>query len=305
MNQTVSAAKIQEEKAKSGTLIVAHTYQPPEILALADVTGDSFALSVAASKADAERVLMCGVRFMAETVKILSPKKEVILASPDAGCPMAEQIEPARVARFKKENPGVPVVAYINTSARLKAECDVCVTSSTAVKIVRALPEETLLFIPDKNLGAWVQTQIPEKKLILWDGYCPVHNTITAADVTVAKAAHPGAKVALHPECPAAALALADTIGSTKEIIDFCLAETGPVIIGTERGVADNLLVTHPERELYYLCPEKLLCPDMKRTSVADVYACLRGEVGEVIELDEDIRLAAKRCVDAMLRYGG
>jgi quinolinate synthase len=152
-----------------------------------------------------------------------------------------------------------------------------------------------MLFIPKKPC-AWVQSMVPEKRLMLWDGYCPVAQHHYTADVAAAKAAHPGAKVALHPECPADALALADTIGSTKEIIDFCLAETGPVIIGTERGVADNLLLAHPERELYYLCPEKLLCPDMKRTSVADVYACLRGEAGEVIELDEDIRLAPTLC---------
>jgi len=305
MNKTELIQAITEEKKKRGTLIAAHTYQPPEIIGIADFTGDSFALSVAAAKTEAPRVILCGVRFMAETVKILSPEKEVILAAPGAGCPMAEQISPDRVARFKQENPGIPVVAYINTTAELKARCDVCVTSSTAVKIVSALPAKEILFIPDKNLGAWVQNKVPEKNIILWDGYCPVHNAVTAADILAAKAAHPAAKIALHPECPPDALDLADMIGSTKEIIDYCLKQTGSVVIGTERGVADMLTLKYPERDFFYLCPEKLVCPDMKLTALTDVYRCLLGEGGEIIELDEEIRLAAKKCVDKMIELGG
>lgn len=295
--------KINRLKKESGAAIFAHTYQPPEIIEIADLSGDSFALAQAARSFDAKKIIMCGVRFMAESIKILSPEKTVILASPNASCPMASQISPERVRRFKAENPGVPVVVYINTTAELKAECDICVTSSSALKIVSSLSEKELLFIPDKNLGAWIAKQVPDKKVILWDGYCPVHASLTAEEVENAKKAHPGAKLALHPECPPEVLALADMIGSTKEIIDFALAEKGGVIIGTERGVADTLTLKHPEKELYYLSPEKLVCPNMKMTGLADVVLCLEGQGGEIMQINEETRLRAAKCIYEMLKF--
>lgn len=297
--------RILELKQQRGITILAHTYQRPEILDVADITGDSFKLSAVASTLESQTVVMCGVRFMAETVKILSPHKRVILASAQATCPMAEQILPERVRAFKKENPDALVCAYINTSAALKAECDVCVTSSSAVNIVRKLDAKRILFIPDKNLGAFVKREVPEKEIILWDGYCPVHNQITAQDVQAARQAHPGALVAMHPECPPEAVKLADMVGSTADIIGFIHESDCPVIVATERGVVDDLSLKYPEKGLYQLCPDKLVCEDMKMTTLEELYRAVCGEGGCEVSLDENLRHRAKKSIDAMLQYGG
>lgn len=297
---------LAREKEKSGTLILAHTYQAPEILAAADIRGDSYALAKAATACQNERVVVCGVRFMAETVKILSPEKTVVLPKKRATCPMAEQISPARVRAFRAEHPDVTVVAYINTTAALKAECDVCVTSSSAVKIVRALPGRKILFIPDQNLGAWVRDQCPEKEILLWDGCCPVHNSITQQDVLRARARHPGAKLAMHPECPPEALRHADMIGATSAIIDYALQnEQEDIIFGTECGVYDDLVQKYPQRHFYQLRGDKLVCPDMKLTTLQDVYMAVTGDAGEEIGLEEPLREVARRSLDNMLKYGG
>ncbi len=306
MKQEELLRLLVREKEKSGTLILAHTYQAPEILAAADVCGDSYALAKAATAYQNERVVVCGVRFMAETVKILSPDKTVVLPKKRATCPMAEQISPQRVRAFRAENPDVTVVAYINTTAALKAECDVCVTSSSAVKIVRALPGRKILFIPDKNLGAWVRRQCPEKEIILWDGCCPVHNSITQQDVLRAKAQHPNAKLTMHPECPPDALQHADMIGATSAIIDYALQNgQEDIIFGTECGVYDDLVQKHPQRHFYQLRGDKLVCPDMKMTALQDVYMAVAGDTGEEIVLEEELRKAAKHSLDNMLKYGG
>ena len=254
---------------------------------------------------DAKRVLLCGVRFMAETVKILSPEKTVILAHPRAGCPMAEQIDPGRVKTFRAENPGAAVCAYINTTAALKAQADVCVTSSTAVKIVSRLPQKDILFIPDKNLGAYVQSQLPEKNILLWDGFCYVHNGVRPEMILKLKAEHPGAKVALHPECRPDCVALADMVGSTKAIIDYALSTDDEIILVTERGVCDKLSRDHSNRKFYQLEEDLLTCMNMKLTTLQQVADALAGRGGEEIVMEESLRLAAKRPIDAMLRYGG
>lgn len=295
---------VLEEKKRTNTLILAHTYQTPEVLAVADLTGDSFALAKAAETLEAPRALLCGVRFMAETLKILSPEKEVIISHPDAGCPMAEQIDPKEVEAYRKAHPDHGVCAYVNTTAQLKALADVCVTSSSAVSIVRKLPYQDILFLPDKNLGSFVADAVPEKNIHLMNGYCPVHNEITAQDILDMKAAHPGAKVAIHPECPREAVALADMIGSTKAIIDYVNTREDDVILVTERGVYDNLVLQHPNRNLYQLCPEKMTCADMKKTTLQDVYDALTGKGGEVISLDESLRLKALGSITSMLQYG-
>lgn len=296
---------IKIQKEKSGALILAHTYQPPEITDIADVTGDSYALAKAATEYGNKEVIVCGVRFMAETVKLLSPEKRVVLPAPDASCPMAEQISPERVKKFKKEHPDAAVVAYVNTSAALKAECDVCITSSSAVKIVSAIENKDILFIPDKNLGAFVQKQLPEKNIILWDGFCPVHNSVSADDAKNAKEKYKSALLAVHPECPGEVLQYADYIGSTAGIIDFAVKAQKPVIIGTEGGVYDTLILKHRDRTFYQLTPEKLICPDMKKTSLNDVYNALTGSSGEEIELDGELMKKARICLDNMLKYGG
>ncbi len=296
--------EIRRLKEKTGTLILAHTYQPPEIIELADITGDSFALAKKSLSAGAKRVIMCGVRFMAESVKILSPETTVILPAPEATCPMAEMISPDRVREYKKNNPEARVVAYINTTAALKAECDVCVTSSSALKIVEQLDAPEILFIPDKNLGSFVRDSFPDKNIVLWDGYCPIHAQISEEDVLKAKALHPDALLAIHPECAPEAVRHADMAGSTAEIIDFALASDKPVIIGTEKGVADYLIPKYPEKSFYYLCPDKLVCRDMKYVTPEKVLAALKGEGGEEIELDRQLIEKALHPINEMLRLG-
>lgn len=297
--------QIKKLKEQKNAVILAHTYQSPRIQQAADFVGDSYAMAVFASKIRGrETAIVCGVRFMAETVKLLAPELKVLLPAPDAGCPMAEQIAPERVRAFRVENPDAAVAAYVNTSAALKAECDVCVTSSSAVRIIRSLPQEKILFIPDQNLGAYVQEQVPEKQLILWDGYCPIHSRITEQDVLNAKRAHPGAVVAMHPECRPEALRHAELIGSTKEIIDFMKSAPGPVIVATERNVYDKLAPELPDKTFYQLCPDKLICEDMAKVTPELVLRAFSGG-GEVIHPDPAITAGARRALDNMLKYGG
>ena len=306
MNTTELKQAILQAKKDTGTLILAHTYQAPDIIDIADISGDSFALSkAAAGMPEVRRVLLCGVRFMADTVKILSPQKEVVLSHKRATCPMAEQIAPERVRAFRQEHPDVCVCAYINTSTELKAECDVCVTSSTAVKIVSSLPSEKVLFIPDQNLGGYVAQFVPEKEIILWDGCYPTHHSVSVKDVQEAKAKHPGAKIAVHPECRREVVELCDFIGSTSEIISYCKRVSDDVIIATERGVCEKLARDYPERGFFQLAPGKLTCPNMKMTTLQNVYDALLGNFGDVIEIEESLRLRAKRSIDNMLKYGG
>ena len=297
--------KIIQAKKETGTVILAHTYQEPDIIDVADITGDSFFLSKKAAELKAKRVVMCGVRFMAESVKILSPETETVLPVSDATCPMAEQILPGRVRKFKEENPGVCVVAYINTTAALKAECDVCVTSSSAIKIVKALKEKDILFIPDKHLGSFVAKNVPEKNIILWDGYCPVHAQLTKEDVLECKKAHPDAVFAVHPESPEEVVELADMVGATSEIIKYAKEQKGEVIIGTERGVVDYLSLNEPDGERFIqLSPEKLCCIDMKKISLEDVYNAVAGNGAEKIELPEELREKALTSINRMLELG-
>lgn len=305
MNKQELTKAILEEKKKRNITILAHTYQSPEILEIADVTGDSYALSVAATKLDTDTVLMCGVRFMAETVKILSPEKRVILSHKKAGCPMAEQLTPEMITDYKKDHPNTTVVAYINTTAELKAVCDVCVTSSSAVRIVEKLPGEDILFIPDQNLGAFVAKQVQGKNIHLMNGCCPTHHRIMAEDILEMKAKHPNAKVAMHPECRPEAVALADYVGATSGIIKFTMGTDDEVIIATERGVYDYIHYKHPDKKIYQLCPDKLTCVNMKYTTLQGVYDAITGSGGCDIEMDEELRLLAKRPIDNMLKYGG
>lgn len=294
--------RVKEEK---DICILAHSYQAREIVEAADFTGDSYQLSVMAAKAPQKTVLMCGVRFMAETVKMLSEDKRVILANPTAGCPMAEQMEPEMIEYFKEKNPGYTVVAYINTTAALKTVCDVCVTSSTAVRIVRSIPHDKILFIPDCNLGDYVQKQIPEKEIRLLQGGCPIHAVVTAREVEAARALHSGALVLVHPECVPAVVSLADFTGSTSAIMEH--AKQSPAkefIIGTEISIAEHLQYLCPDKKFYPLS-KKLICPNMKMTTLADVWAAVNGQGGEEIDLPADTLHKARRCIDEMIRLGG
>lgn len=291
-------------KDEQDVCILAHSYQTREITEIADFTGDSFALSVAASKVPNKTVIMCGVRFMAETVKLLSPEKTVYLSNPTAGCPMAEQMDKEMIAEFKKQNPDYTVVAYINTTTDLKTVCDVCVTSSSAVKIVKKLEGKNILFIPDCNLGAFVAKQIPEKNIKLMQGGCPVHAAVPYSAVENAKKLHPDALLLVHPECVPKIAAAADYVGSTSGIIDYAMNSSAKeFIIGTELAIATHLAYECPEKKFYTLSKE-IICPNMKATTLVDIYKILADKDGEKIELDIDTMTKARVCIDRMIELG-
>ena len=301
--------EIQEEilrlKKKNDVCILAHSYQASEITEIADFVGDSYALSVKAQDVPQKNVMMCGVRFMAETVKILSPEKTVYLANPIAGCPMAEQMDRELISAVKKQFPDYAVVAYINTTADLKTVCDVCVTSSSAVRIVKEMEADKILFIPDCNLGQYVAEQVPDKQIKLLQGGCPIHARVQKRDVDKARALHPNAKLLVHPECQPEVVREADYVGSTSGIMNEAKqSDEKEFIIGTEISIAEHLQYACPEKKFYPLTKE-LICPNMKATTLIDVLNVLRGEGGEEIVLEEETRLAAKRCIDEMIRRGG
>jgi len=296
--------KIQQLKKEKDICILAHSYQKREIIEAADFIGDSYQLSVMASKAPNKTIIMCGVRFMAETVKILSPEKTVYLANPTAGCPMAEQFDVEKIRELRSSNPDYAVVAYVNTTAELKTVADVCVTSSSAVKIVSAMENKDIIFIPDCNLGSFVAKELPEKNIMMLHGGCPVHSSITESAVLEAKAAHPNALFLVHPECVPAVVAHADFVGSTSAIMKFAEeSERDEFIIGTENSIAEHLQYSCPDKRFYYLS-KGLICPDMKATTLIDLYECVKNG-GEEVILPDDILSGARRCIDEMIRLGG
>lgn len=295
-------------KKENDICILAHSYQAHEILEIADFTGDSYALSVKAAQTANKNVIMCGVRFMAETVKILSPEKRVILANPDAGCVMADQMDKELIEQLKPSYEGYTIVAYINTTAALKTICDVCVTSSSAVQIVKNIENDKILFIPDCNLGAYVAEQVPEKHVELLRGGCPVHACVTVKEVQAARAAHPNAKLLVHPECVRAVQKEADYVGSTAGIMDYARnSDAEEFIIGTEISIAEHLQYECPDKRFYYLS-NGLVCNNMKLTTLMDVYYSVLGigsadcTGGEEIVMDEKTIRDAKKCIDEMIR---
>ena len=297
-------AEIIRLKREKDICILAHSYQAREIIEIADYTGDSFGLSVMASKAPQRYVIMCGVRFMAETVKILSPEKTVFLANGSAGCPMAEQLDKELLLKTKEIYPGYTVVAYINTTASLKTVCDVCVTSSSAVKIVGRIENKNILFVPDRNLGAYIAGQLPEKNIKLVHGGCPTHAAITAGAAEKAKIEHPSALLLVHPECLPEVVKMADFVGSTTAIMDYAKASSRrEFIIGTENRIAEHLQYECPGKKFYPLSKD-MICSNMRITTLVDVLDCASGDGGEEILLEPDTIAKAKRCIDEMLRLG-
>lgn len=300
--------KILKLKKETNTAILAHSYQAREIVEIADYTGDSYKLSVDAAKTDAENILFCGVHFMAETAKMLSPEKRVFLANKDAGCPMAEQMDRDMIAQIKQSEPDRTVVAYINTTAELKTVCDVCVTSSSALRIVNALESDKILFIPDCNLGGWVKKQIPEKDIKLLHGGCPTHAAVTVSEVKKAREEHPDALFLVHPECVPAVTALADYVGSTSGIMDFAKkSDCKEFIIGTETSIAEHLQYDCPDKKFYPLT-KNLVCRNMKLTTLPDVYNSLMGmNDGSAFEIlmSDELITSARKCIDEMIRLGG
>lgn len=305
----MTIAEIQQEiirmKKEQEVCILAHAYQGQEILEVADYMGDSYGLSVQASKSNCKGVIMCGVRFMAETCKILSPEKTVWLANPAAGCPMAEQLDLDFLRALKQKYPDHAVVAYINTTSELKTECDVCVTSSSAVEICKKLDADKILFIPDPNLGRYVAQQLPEKEFAFYTGGCPRHMIVTPEHVRKAKELHPNALLLVHPECRQEVVAQADYVGSTTGIMNFAKkSDHKEFIIGTENSIVQHLQFDCPEKQFYPLTVQ-LTCMNMKITTLMDIYNCLKGCGGEEITLPEDVMEGAGRCIHRMVELGG
>ena len=304
----LTTRELQDEiirlKKEKDICILAHAYQSHDIWEVADYVGDSYGLSVQAAKAAQSTVLMCGVRFMAETVKILSPQKRVLLSNSNAGCPMAEQMDVELISGVKKMYPDYTVVAYINTTSELKTICDVCVTSSSAVQIVKNIENKNILFIPDCNLGKWVADQVPEKNIKLLQGGCPTHVRMSKRDVEKARKAHPDALLLVHPECLPEVSELADYRGSTTGIMDYAKkSDAKEFIIGTENSIVQHLQFACPDKQFYPLSRDSV-CHNMKLTTLGAVNQSVKGTCGEEIKLDEEVRIKAKRCIDTMLELG-
>jgi quinolinate synthase len=300
---------MQEEilrlKKEKDFCILAHAYQTHDIVEIADFVGDSFGLSQQAQNAPQKNILMCGVRFMAETAKILSPKKRVLLSHPNAGCPMAEQLTLDELKKLREQYPDHAVVAYINTTSELKTLCDVCVTSASALKIVKQIPQKKIIFIPDCNLGGWIAEQVPEKEFVFIEGGCPIHTRITEKDVLRAREQHPEALILVHPECISDVTKHADFAGSTTAIMSYVAkSDAKEFVIGTDNSIVSHLSFDFPDKKFYKLS-KICVCHDMRLTTLADVYNCLNDNGGEEIVLDEQVREGAKRCIDNMLSYGG
>ncbi len=300
--------ELQEEilklKKEKDICILAHSYQAKEIVEIADFTGDSFALSVKAKSLPQKTIIMCGVKFMAETVKMLSPDKTVIMPNESAGCPMAEQMDVEYINSVKKDYPDYTVVAYVNTTAALKTISDVCVTSASAVNIVTKLPDKNILFIPDCNLGDYVAKKVPEKNIKLLKGGCPAHGSMREEDVLRAKAEHPNALFLVHPECPPEVVQYADYVGSTSGIMKFAEeSDEKEFIIGTENSIAELLAYQFPQKKFYFLSKD-LICADMKVTTLVDVYQAVAGIGGSAIELDSETIEKAVKCIDKMIELG-
>ena len=288
-------------KQERNAVIVAHNYQIDDVQALADVIGDSFALSKYCASVPQDVIVFCGVHFMAESAKILSPQKTVLLPEINAGCPMADMVTAEELRALKRDHPHAAVVCYINTSAAVKAESDICCTSSNAVKVIQSLAEEEIIFVPDKNLGNYIAKKVPGKRMIIWDGYCVTHHRVTLEDVQKAKKDDPDAVLLVHPECRPEVVELADFVGSTRQIIDFAAAsKEKKFIIGTEMGVLFSLKRNNPEKT-FYLASQGLICPNMKKTRLESVYNALK-QMRYTIELEEEIMIKARTTLERMLK---
>jgi len=291
--------KIQRLKVEKNALILAHYYQNDDIQEIADFVGDSYYLSKIAKECNENTIVFCGVKFMAESAKILSPEKTVLLPNIEAGCTMAEMINGEDVRELKKEHPNAKVVCYINSTAEVKAESDICCTSSNALKIINKLNLDEIIFIPDKNLGEYINEKAHVKDMILWNGFCRVHEFVSTEEIMEVKNADENVKVLVHPECNREIRKLADFIGSTGEIIDFATQDTGEkYIIVTEEGILYELKNKNPNKQ--FITPKTpMTCCSMKKTTLDDVYNSLLNKQYEVT-LDEKIRQAAYNCLNAM-----
>lgn len=298
-----TSAEVRTLARDRNAVIFAHNYQRPEVQEVADVVGDSLELARRAASAQAEVIVLAGVRFMAETAKILAPGKTVLLPRLDAGCPMADMITAGQLAAWKTENPGVPVVMYVNSSAEVKALTDVCCTSANAVEVVRSLGAPRVLFGPDRNLGRWIGEQLPDVGMVLWDGCCPIHDAVTFERVAEARDAHPDALVIAHPECLPEVSAAADAVLSTSQMLRFAAASHATeFIVVTEEGLLHGLQKAAPGKRFYPLNPT-MLCPNMKRTRLEDVRDALIDDE-RAIDVPADVAAAARASLERMTAIG-
>ncbi len=300
MNKAELKAEIAALKKRHKAVILAHNYQVDEVQEIADYTGDSFALSKLAASITAEVIVLCGVRFMAESAYILSPDKTILQPDIQAGCPLAESINPEGLEAKKKEYPEAAVVCYVNSSAEIKALSDICCTSSNAVEVVNSLKEREVIFVPDKNLASFVAVYT-DKKIIPWEGCCATHNEVTVDDVYKLRNLYPDGVVTVHPECRSEVTALADHVGSTNQIIKFAKETAAKkIIVGTEIGTLFKLKKDNPQKE-FYLLSRKLICPDMKLNNMAKIKDALTY-MQHQITVPDRIRKPAFRSLNRMLQ---
>jgi len=298
MNELIE--KINKLKKEKNAVILAHCYQNVEIDEVADYVGDSLYLSQMAAKTNADIIIFAGVYFMAQTAKILNPSRKVLLPRLESGCRMADMITLNQLREFKSKYPKMPTVCYINSTAEVKSECDICCTSSNAVKIVDSLKADEILFLPDTYLGKWVESQLGNVKVNTYTGFCPTHVQIRPNDVTEARKKYPNALVLAHPECHQSVVAMADYVGSTTGIMKFAAqSDKKEFIIATEKGVVDRLKRDYPEKE-FYLIKDNVICPNMKWHTLTDIYNALDREEHE-ITVDTEIASKALKCIDRML----
>jgi quinolinate synthase len=292
--------QIERLKAERNAVVLAHNYQPGEIQDLADFTGDSLGLSIRASQTDADVIVFCGVRFMAETAAILSPGKTVLLPEKSAGCPMADMINAEQLRQLKKENPDALVVCYVNSSAEVKAESDYCCTSANAVEVVDSLPQDKrIIFVPDQHLGQFVAERTG-RNLVLWPGYCTTHVLITVDDIKAARAKYPDAIVMTHPECNEPVKEISDEMLSTGQMLKFAAKRTAKrFIIATETGIIHTLKKQNPEDE-FYAASDRAICPNMKKITIDKVISSLENMQYKVT-VDEPVRLKAKKALERMV----
>lgn len=287
---------------KRNALLLAHNYQRGEVQDIADICGDSLGLSMAAAETDAEVIVFCGVHFMAESAAILSPKKTVILPRMDAGCPMADMITADDVRTVRDEHPGVPIVTYVNSTAEVKAESDICCTSANAVKVTQSVAANRVYLTPDQNLAQWVARHT-DQEVLFWKGFCPTHHRLRAEQVLATKRRHPGAPFVAHPECRPEVIDLADAVRSTSGIIEYCKSvDESTVIVGTETGLFHRLQKDSPEKS--FIAPsEDMICPNMKLTGLEDVLESLESG-NNVVTVPEDVRVRAVDTLEKMLQAG-
>ena len=291
--------KIAKLRKELNAIILAHNYQRPEVQDLADFTGDSLELARKCVGSKAEVIVFCGVRFMAETAAILNPTSTVLLSHHDAGCPLADMIDVESLRQWKRRYPGAAVVAYVNTTAAIKAESDICCTSANGVEVVDAIPNEEILFVPDQNLGHYVSTKT-SKKVILYPGYCSVHANVTAEEVRLARQRYPQAKVLVHPECRAEVIDLSDAALSTSQMLRHAKQSNHKTfLIGTEEGILHPLRKENQEKE-FHLISDKLVCRDMKKTTLEILIETMEARKN-VVTIPEETRVKAKQAIDRML----